>query len=125
MADGAYDSQKIYGDVENRDDGGDNTVTVPPPKNAVVSETFPEITTQRDGHVDYINTNGRSAWECKTDYYRRLLVENAMGRFKGIIGPKLRSRNFDAQKKEANLGCRILNKMIRLGTPLRPALDPI
>ncbi|MFT5114403.1 MAG: hypothetical protein ACI8P9_003740 [Parasphingorhabdus sp.] len=30
-----------------------------------------------------------------------------MGRFKGIIGSKLRSRNFNSQKVEINLGCGI------------------
>jgi hypothetical protein len=125
MGDGAYDSRKIYDEVDNRDDGGEHTVTIPTPKNAVVSDNFHENPTQRDDHVNFINTNGRSAWEHKTGYFRRLLVENAMGRFKGIIGAKLRSRNFDAQKIEAALGCNILNKMIQLGTPLRPALRPL
>jgi hypothetical protein len=80
MGDGAYDSSKVYADVEGRCDEGNTTVTILPRKNAVVSDNFPDSPTQRDRHVDYIDTNGRLAWECKTGYHRRLLVENAMGR---------------------------------------------
>ncbi len=105
MGDGAYDSRKIYASIEGRNDNGDHSVTIPPRNDAVVSKGFPKEPTQRDEHVDFINTNGRKFWELKTGYYRRLLVENVMGRFKGIIGSKLRSRNFDAQKIEATLGC--------------------
>jgi hypothetical protein len=124
MGDGAYDSKKIYEMLEGRDDGGDHAVTIPPPKNAVVSDGFSEKPTQRDKHVDFINNKGRTAWECKIAYYRRLLVENAMSRFKGIIGSVLRSKNFESQKNETALGCKILNKMVRLGTPLRPLVNP-
>jgi hypothetical protein len=44
-----------------------------------------------------------------------------MGRFKGIIGPKLRSRRFESQKVEAVIGCSILNRMAELGTPKKLA----
>ena len=122
MGDGAYDCHQIYDAVEARDDGGNKSVTIPPRKNAVVSEHFPESATQRDGHVDFIDTHGRSAWEIESEYSRRLLVENAMGRVKGIIGSTLRGRNIKSQMIETALGCNILNKMVRLGTPLRPAI---
>ena len=125
MGDGAYDNHKIYAAVEGRNDEGDKSVTIPPRKGSVVSKGFSKNPTQRDGHVDFIEHNGRKTWENKNGYYRRLLVENAMGRFKGIIGSKLRSRNPEAQKTEAMIGCNILNKMVRLGTPLRPALNPV
>ena len=75
--------------------------------------------------MKFIDSNGRKAWECKTEYFRRLLVENAIGRYKQIIGGKLRSRSEDNQKTEASLGCKILNRMVRLGTPLRPNLAEI
>ena len=122
MADGAYDCHQIYDAVEARDDGGNNAITIPPRKNAVVSEHFPENATRRDVHVDFIDTHGRSAWEMENEYSRRLLVENAMGRFKGIIGSTLRARDIKSQKVEALLSCNILNKMARLGTPLRPSM---
>ena len=78
--------------------------------------------TQRDEHVNFMNSHDRSSWESKFRYYRRLLVENTIGRYKGIIGSKLRSRDLEAQKNEIKIGCKILNMMINLGTPLHPAI---
>lgn len=40
-----------------------------------------------------------------------------MGRWKAVIGPKLRARNLGNQKTEANIGVRILNRMTELGRP--------
>lgn len=113
LGDGAYDSQAIYDRVEECN----GLVTIPTPVNAVVSKNYPDSPTQRDHHVKFINDYGRSAWDIKNDYSRRLLAENFMGRFKGVIGSKLRSRNLDAQKVEAMVGCSILNRMTALGVP--------
>jgi hypothetical protein len=41
-----------------------------------------------------------------------------MGRWKAVIGPKLRARNFDNQKTEAKIGVRALNRMTELGRPV-------
>ena len=121
IGDGAYDTKKVYNAVEIRAEGGNHTVTVPPPKNAVLSQEYKSNPTQRDEHVNFINSHDRSSWENKFRYYRRLLVENTMSRYKGIIGPKLRSRDLESQKNEIKIGCKILNTMIKLGTPLHPA----
>jgi hypothetical protein len=40
-----------------------------------------------------------------------------MGRWKAVIGPKLKTRNFTSQKTEANIGVRVLNRMTALGRP--------
>jgi hypothetical protein len=124
MGDGAYDTKAIYSSVESCDDDGDHSVTIPPRTGAVVSTAFPDDPSQRDDHVSFVDAHGKKAWEKSIGYYRRLLVENAMGRYKGIIGATLRARNFEGQKNEAALACNILNKMVRLGTPLRPAMTP-
>ena len=120
LGDGAYDSKKVVQVIENRNENGCHHITVPPKKDAILSSTFLESPTQRDKHVGFIKKHGRRSWESKVKYYRRLLVENTMGRFKGIIGTKLRSRDFDAQGIEMKLGCKILNMMVKLGTPLHP-----
>ena len=112
--------QEIYTTVERHNVDKDVVATIPPPKNAVVSKYFPENPSKRDKHVDFINNNSRTAWEKMTLDYRRLLVENTMGRYKGIIGSKLRSRVFESQKIEAVIACKILNKMVQLGILLRP-----
>ena len=113
LGDGAYDCQAIYHAIGAK--GG--SVTIQPPANAAFSNNYPDSPTQRDRYVDHINRCGRSAWEIDNNYSRRLLAENFMGRFKGIIGPKLRSRKIESQKVEATIGCAVLNRMTRLGTP--------
>ena len=40
-----------------------------------------------------------------------------MGRWKAVIGPKLKARGFENQKTEAKFGVRILNRMTKLGRP--------
>jgi hypothetical protein len=40
-----------------------------------------------------------------------------MGRWKAVIGPKLKARGFENQKTEAKIGVRILNWMTELGRP--------
>jgi hypothetical protein len=123
MGDGAYDSDAIYQRVEAHDEGIAPAVIIPPRKNAVPSDTADEDPTQRDDHIDFIDRHGRSMWEIHPHYAKRLLVENAMGRFKGIIGSVLRARALTSQATEALLACRILNKMTALGVPSSLLVD--
>lgn len=60
---------------------------------------------------------GKKLWKTASGYSKRSLVETAIGRFKAIIGPQLRSRNLKNQKTEAKLGAKILNQMTHLGMP--------
>jgi hypothetical protein len=57
------------------------------------------------------------AWQKSTGYNRRSRIETEMGRWKAVIGPKLKARNFDNQTTEAKIGVRALNRMIELGRP--------
>jgi hypothetical protein len=45
------------------------------------------------------------------------MVENAIYRYKAIIGRGLRSRTMAGQLVEVQLACRVLNTMTRLGMP--------
>jgi hypothetical protein len=40
-----------------------------------------------------------------------------MGRWKAVIGPKLKARAFENQKTEAKIGVRVLKRMTELGRP--------
>jgi hypothetical protein len=40
-----------------------------------------------------------------------------MGRYKALIGPRLRARGFDAQRTEAAVGVAVLNRMLVAGPP--------
>jgi hypothetical protein len=64
-----------------------------------------------------IAEQGRLAWQATTGYGRRSLVETTMGRYKSLIGPRLRARGFAAQQTEAAIGVAVLNRMLATGRP--------
>lgn len=57
------------------------------------------------------------AWQKSTGYNQRSWVETQMGRWKTVIVPKHKARNFDNQKIEAKIGVPVLNRMTELGRP--------
>jgi hypothetical protein len=61
---------------------------------------------------------GRIAWQRATGYGRRNMVETAIGRYKHLIGPKLRARTYDGKQGEAALAVQMLNRMIREAKPV-------
>ena len=75
------------------------------------------IVTQRDAHVLMMEALGRLRWQEATGYGKHSLVETAMGRYKGIIGARLRSRSWAAQECEAAIGVAVLNRMTEAGCP--------
>jgi hypothetical protein len=86
-ADGAYDGDLTYQTIAAYGDGID--VVIPPRSTAVASgELGPP--TKRDRHLAMIREQGRLAWQVATDSGRRSLVETTMGRYKTLIGPRLR-----------------------------------
>jgi hypothetical protein len=62
-----------------------------------------------------ITENGRLAWQKATTYEQRSFVETTMGRYKALIGPRLRARGFAAQQTEAAIGVAVLNRMLAAG----------
>lgn len=92
-------------------------VTIPPPKNAILSPNAAKDPTARDGHIAQIAAQGRMAWQKATGYNQRSRGETLMGRWKAVIGPKLQARTFENQKTEARIGVRVLNRMTGLGRP--------
>jgi hypothetical protein len=55
---------------------------------------------------------GRLAWQAAPGYGQRALIETTMGRYKALIGPRMRARGFAAQKAEATVGVAVLNLML-------------
>lgn len=115
MADGAYDGAPTYAAVASH--GPHIQVIIPPPVTAVLGADSELNPTQRDQHIAMIADKGRLAWQAKTGYGQRALVETAMGRYKGIIGPKLRARSPAGQRAEAAAGVAVLNRMLSAGRP--------
>jgi len=52
-----------------------------------------------------------------TGYNKRSRAETQMGRWKAVIGPKVKARHFDNEKTEAKIGVRVLNRITELGRP--------
>ena len=116
IADGAYDGSPTRSLLERRL-GEIVEVIIPPPKTAVRSPQSARNPTARDRHIAEIETSGRMAWQKSIGYCKRSRIETQMGRWKAVIGPKLKARNFDNQTTEVKIGVRALNRMTDLGRP--------
>ena len=64
-----------------------------------------------------IQSLGRLEWQQAYGYGKRTLVQTTMGRFKAIIGPKLRARDARGQRAEANVAVAVLNRILNAGRP--------
>jgi hypothetical protein len=97
--------------------GEDVRVIIPPHLAAVLSAQAKRNPSQRDQHILLIAAQGRMSWQKEIDYGQRALVETVMGRYKAIIGPRLRARSLSGQQAEAAIGVAILNRMLNAGHP--------
>ena len=115
--DAAYDTVAIYEEARSRG----ARVIVPPTRTASVSIRKPrsavrDRTIQRDAKI------GRRRWKKESGYHRQGVVENAFFRYKSMLGDKLHARGLAAQKVEAAIGCKILNRLLILGRPRSVAI---
>lgn len=111
LADGAYDGTGVFTCLTEAF-GLDVEVIIPPPKTAVLG-----LDHQRDAHIRHIAAQGRMAWQSKTGYNDRALVEAQIGRYKAVIGAGLKSRQFRRQLNETKIATKSLNRMTHLGRP--------
>ncbi len=117
-ADGAYDGEPVYRAIAGHQPDPPPDVVIPPRASVVPSTEDAEPQSQRDRHIRLIAEKGRMAWQKATGYGRRSLAETAVGRYKAIIGAKLRARLFSTQQGEATIAVRVLNHMIRVAKPV-------
>ncbi len=92
--DGAYDRRLVYDQVASG--GTEDVVIVVPPR--------------------------RSAWLKESGYRQQARAENAFFRWKSMLGDRLRSKHFEVQRREAMIGCGVLNRMLELGKPKSQAI---
>ena len=92
-------------------------VTIPPPKFAILSANAGQDSTARDCHIAAIATRRPMSWQKASGYNQRSRGDPLMGRWKGIIGLKVRARTFGNQKTETKIGVRVLNRMTGFGRP--------
>jgi hypothetical protein len=117
-ADGAYDGEPVYRAVASRQPDKPPDVIIPPRSSATPGASTDEAPSQRDRHIRAIAEKGRIAWQKATGYGRRSLIETAIGRYKSIIGSRLRARMFTAQQGEIAIAVEALNRMIRIAKPI-------
>jgi hypothetical protein len=96
---------------------GNGIEVVIPPRLTAVPSGDPGVLTQRDRHLAVMAEQGCLRWQAITDYGQRSLVETTMGRYKALIGARLRARGFAAQQTEATIGVVVLNRMLAAGRP--------
>jgi hypothetical protein len=113
--DRAYDTWSSYEAILDRG----ATPTIPPRRTARFS-TMPDpppTRLARDAVLRSIKTHGRYHWRSSSGATRQSLAENAVSRFKALVGVKLAARGLDSQRVEALVKTRVLNKMASLGMP--------
>ena len=99
-ADGAYDGEPTYATIAAR--SADIDVVIPP---RATSTAPPDLGMDA------------SRWQEVNGYGRRALVETTMGRYKSLIGTRLRARNDAGRRTEAVVGAAVLNRMLAAGRP--------
>jgi hypothetical protein len=72
-----------------------------------------------------IAEQGRLAWQVSTGYGQRYLAETTMGRYRTLIGPRLRARGFAAQQTESAISVAVLNWMLVAGRPDSVRRQPV
>jgi hypothetical protein len=68
-------------------------------------------------HIRSVKRMGRRDWHLQSGLSKRSRAENVVYRYKVIIGREMKARTLAGQRREARIGCRILNTMARLGMP--------
>ena len=116
--DGAYDGDPTYQAVAARQRQSPPDVIIPPRASAVLSTDDPDAPSPRDRHIQLMAERGRIGWQRATGYGRRNHAETTIGRYKHLIGPKLRARTLPGQQGEVAIAVNVLNRMVRTGKPV-------
>ncbi len=115
-ADKGYDSRQCYEAILGRR----ATPTIPPRRKARLSGCAdpPPPRAARDEVLRRIKEEGRYGWRVSSGATRQSLAENAVSRFKAMVGIKLCARTLESQRVEAAVKCQVLNRMASLGLPV-------
>jgi hypothetical protein len=116
-ADGAYDSEGVYEAAHAQGEGRAVRVRIPPRRDAQLRPEPSVALMERNRNIRSIRRLVRCEWHKWSGFSKRSMVENAIYRYKAIIGRAMRSRTVAGQRVEVQLACRVLNTMTRLGMP--------
>ena len=116
---GGYDHAKTYETLRSheRKTGQEHSTCVVIPPNIGFRPEQENDAIQRKHNIRHLEAVGWQKWQKDTGYGRRSGVENAIYRYKTIIGRTLRSKNIANQNTEVKIGVNILNQMKSLGMP--------
>ena len=115
-ADGTYDHRSVYDRASAA--GTENVVIVIPPRRSALSAGPTDGPwAQREASLQRIRKVGRREWQKESGYRQQARVENSFFRYKSVFGGDLKARHSKAQRREAAIGCHILNRMAELGRP--------
>ena len=118
------DDNSIVLDRVNHDEG------VPPltrahdrPIDLIVDSTGLKILGRGEWNAHKHKTSQKHReWQKESGYRQQARVENSFFRYKSVFGGGLKARHSKAQRREAAIGCHILNRMAELGRPSSYAL---
>jgi hypothetical protein len=111
--DGAYDTRDCYDAVLERD----AVPTLLPRRNAKPRASPEQWRLTRNAILKAIEVPGRYEWPVQSGATRQRLAENAVSRWKTILGSRLTARGTDNQIAEAMLKTTVLNRMASPGMP--------
>lgn len=90
-ADVAYDGNATRNLLAERF-GASIEFLILPPKNVTFSTYMSQDPTVRDYQIAHIQANGLLSWQKASCYNQRSRIETQIGRWKAVIGPKLKAR---------------------------------
>jgi hypothetical protein len=113
--DGAYDRQKVYNYLQQRQ----IQALIPPRVNAIVwrDKQGQILEHQRNIALAVSKDIGLAEWKKQMGYHRRSVAETAMFRLKMTFGERLKSRQFTNQKVEVRIKAKCLNQFSTLTRP--------
>lgn len=117
-ADRAYDTPKVYKDIEFYSNHKSSKIVIPPRPNAKKVCLFKVHLNKREKLTRRWFQLGPYKWQKEMNYNKRSLIETTMMRYKKVVGSHLYSRDLSAQKTESKIGCLVLNKMFSMGKPI-------
>ena len=79
---------------------------------------YNESLRQRGDLTIWVSEEAQSVWSAPRRTSRGGRIETQIGRWKGVIGPKLKSRSFSRQITEIKVGRKVRNTMTALGRPV-------
>ena len=115
-ADGACDTRAVYEALASAT-GEPCTIVIPPRKTAAPSQPPEELLEQRDAAIARIAEVGRRRWRKESGAHLQARGENAMFRYKRLVGDRLGAKTPGVQTTEALIAVRVLNRMFGLGMP--------